>query len=58
MALATRRLEEQAYDATCDVFDYMKEFGSKPSGEAIEIFARLTVRACVSLAISLAHCRR
>jgi len=48
MALATRRLEERAYDATCDVFGYMKEFGSKPSGETIEVFARLTVRASLS----------
>lgn len=43
MALATRRLEEKAYDAACDVFDYMKEFGSVPSGETIEVFAKLTV---------------
>lgn len=43
MALATRRLEEKAYDAVCDVFDYMKEFGSVPSGETIEVFAKLTV---------------
>lgn len=57
MALATRRLEEQAYDATCDVFDYMKEFGSKPSGEAIEVFARLTVRASRSRFRSLTHRR-
>jgi len=44
MALATRRLEEKAYDACCDVFQYMKEFGSVPSGETIEVFAKLTVR--------------
>ena len=43
VALATRRLEEKAYDATCDVFGYMKEFGSVPSGETIEVFAKLTV---------------
>ena len=43
VALATRRLEEKAYDATCDVFGYMKEFGSVPSGETIETFAKLTV---------------
>jgi hypothetical protein len=49
MALATRRLEEEAYDATCDVFDYMREFGSKPSGETIEVFARLTVRVAFVL---------
>ena len=48
MALATRRLEEKAYDAVCDVFDYMKEFGSVPSGETIEVFAKLTVSdACL-----------
>tara|TARA_B100000287_G_scaffold14017_1_gene14177 strand:- start:2307 stop:3032 length:726 start_codon:yes stop_codon:yes gene_type:complete len=44
MALAGRRLEEKAYDATCDVFGYMREFGSVPSGETIEVFAKLTVR--------------
>ena len=44
MALATRRLEEKAYDACCDVFTYMQEFGSVPSGETIEVFAKLTVR--------------
>ena len=40
VALATRRLEEKAYDATCDVFGYMKEFGSVPSGETIEAFRK------------------
>lgn len=49
MALATRRLEEKAYDAACDVFDYMKEFGSVPSGETIEVFAKLTVSDFFSL---------
>jgi hypothetical protein len=44
MALATRRLEEKAYAACCDVFTYMQEFGSVPSGETIEVFAKLTVR--------------
>jgi hypothetical protein len=44
MALAGRRLDEKAYDATCDVFGHMREFGSVPSGETIEVFAKLTVR--------------
>jgi hypothetical protein len=48
VALATRRLEEKAYDATCDVFGYMKEFGSVPSGETIELFAKLTVSGWLS----------
>ena len=42
VALIQRRVDEGEWDAAVEVFEYMRDFGGVPSGECVEMFARVT----------------
>ena len=42
VALVRRRVDDREWEAAVEVFEYMREFDGIPSGECIEMFARVT----------------
>jgi hypothetical protein len=57
VALARRRVDDSEWEAAVEVFEYMRDLNGVPSGETIELFARVTDHEDAMNALTVSRCR-
>ena len=57
VALARRRVDDGEWEAAVEVFEYMRDLNGVPSGETIELFARVTDHEDAMNALTVSRCR-
>ena len=58
VALIRRRVDDGEWEAAVEVFEYMRDFDGVPSGECIEMFARVTDHEGAMNSMTVTRCRR
>ena len=58
VALIRRRVDDREWEAAVEVFEYMRDFDGVPSGECIEMFARVTDHEGAMNSMTVTRCRR
>jgi hypothetical protein len=57
VALARRRVDDGEWEAAVEVFEYMRDLNGVPSGETIELFARVTDHEDAMNTLTVSRCR-
>ena len=58
VALARRRVDDREWEPAVEVFEYMRDLKGVPSGETIELFARVTDHENEMSALTVERCRQ